>query len=82
MKKDHQVWTALMMVFQFGINMMVPIFMLTFFGVWLGEKTGINWLVIPLFFVGALAGFNNIYKMSRKFLKSDDKRKQNVKKNQ
>ena len=62
------------MVFQFGINMLVPIFICTFLGVWLGKKFDISWIVIPLFFVGAIAGGNNIYKMSKKFIDSQDKK--------
>ena len=75
-KKDDMlyVWDALIMVFQFGINMLVPIFICTFLGVWLGNKFDISWIVIPLFFVGAIAGGNNIYKMSKKFIDSQDKK--------
>ena len=75
-KKDDMryVLDALIMVFQFGINMLVPIFICTFLGVWLGKKFDISWIVIPLFFVGAIAGGNNIYKMSKKFIDSQDKK--------
>lgn len=75
-KKDDMryVWDALIMVFQFGINMLVPIFICTFLGVWIGKKFDISWIVIPLFFVGAIAGGNNIYKMSKKFIDSQDKK--------
>ena len=82
MKNDNkQIWDALIMVFQFGINMLVPIFMCTFLGVWIGEKTGITWITIPLFFVGALAGGKNIYRMAKKLMDSDNKDRKNVKKN-
>lgn len=62
---------ALMMVFELSINMLVPILLCTFFGVWLGEKTGINWLAVPFFFIGALAGYTSIFKRIRRFLKDD-----------
>jgi F0F1-type ATP synthase assembly protein I len=68
-KDDHSVWDALIMVFQFGINMIVPIFMCTLFGVWLGNKVGIDWLAIPFFFIGAIAGGQNVYRMAKKFMK-------------
>ena len=91
MKEHKDVWNALVMVFQFGINMIVPILMCTLFGVWIGEKydikwignkTGAAWVTVPLFFVGALAGGTNIYKMSKKLIESDSKGKtdRNVKK--
>ena len=54
--------------------MLVPIFICTFLGVWIGKKFDISWIVIPLFFVGAIAGGNNIYKMSKKFIDSQDKK--------
>ena len=80
MKKDFRMARdALLMVFQMGINMLVPIIMCTFAGVWLGNQLGIEWLALPFFFVGALAGYTSIFKMIRKFLKGVDKK--NVKKN-
>ena len=58
MKKDNkQVMNALVLVFQFGINMM-----------------------IPFFFIGALAGFTNIYKMARKLIEKDSRDDRYVKK--
>ena len=38
----------------------------------LGKKTGADWVTVPLFFLGAFAGANNIYRMVQKFLKSED----------
>ena len=40
MKRDNkkEVMNALIMVFQFGINMIVPIFLCTLAGVWIGKK--------------------------------------------
>ncbi len=77
MKKDNNkdVWNALTMVLQFGINMIVPICLCTFVGIWLGKKIEAEWIVIPLFFVGALAGFTNIYKLSRRFFQKEEQNK-------
>ena len=36
------------------------------FGIWLGRKYDMLWIVIPLFIMGALAGFTNIFKMAKK----------------
>ena len=51
-------------------------------GVWIGEKYDIPVITIPLFIVGALAGFTNIYKMTKKIygLDKQDRKKENVKK--
>ena len=51
--------------------MIVPIVMCTMLGVWLGEKYDISWITIPLFIMGALAGFTNIFKMARKVYGQD-----------
>lgn len=77
MKKKNEnrmIMDALIMVFQFGINMIVPTFICTLAGVWIGEKTGAKWIAIPLFFIGAIAGGNNIYKMAKRFIDSDKDR--------
>lgn len=79
-KSDRQVWDALIMVFQFGINMIVPIFLCTLAGAWIGERTGHTWVAVPLFFVGALAGFTNVYRMAKGLIDTDDKGKKDVKK--
>lgn len=80
---NREIVQALAMVLQFGINMLVPIAMCTIFGMWIGNKFNMEWIVIPLFFMGALAGYTNIYKMVKGFLKDKDtKRKNDAKKNQ
>ena len=70
-KEDRQVWEAMTMVFQFGLNMLVPIFLCTMLGVWVSEKIVGSWLVIIFFFVGALAGYTNIFKMAKRLMKDD-----------
>ena len=72
----REVANALMMVLQFSINMLVPILACTFIGVYIGDRTGINWICIPLFFVGALAGFKNIYRMVKKTIGEDERNKE------
>ncbi len=79
-RKNSQVWDALIMILQFGINMIVPILLCTLLGVWLGQKTGHTWIVIPLFFMGALAGGTNIYRMVKKYLQAHDRDRNHVKK--
>ena len=72
MKKDNRsVIQTLTLIFQFGISIL---------GVWLGNLTGINWLMIPFFFMGALAGFTNIYKTVRKLYRQEEKKENHVKK--
>ena len=54
------------LILQFGLNMIVPIVMCTLLGAWLGKKYGMPIITVPLFIMGALAGFNNIFKMAKK----------------
>lgn len=74
MKKQNNriIVEAFSMVSQFTINMLVPIGVCVAIGVWLGDKYNIDWIVIPLFFLGAAAGYNSIYRMIKKFLKNPD----------
>lgn len=65
-KARRQTLQSLVMITQFGIQMMVPIFLCTFLGIWIDKKADTSYWVIILFFVGALAGFNNIYRLVKK----------------
>ena len=69
------VLAAFTYVFQFGINMLVPIFLCTFAGVFIGRITGADWVVVPLFFVGALAGARNTYIQAKKLYDRGDHKK-------
>ena len=81
MKYKKNVWQALAMVTQFGINMIVPILMCTMFGVYIGKKFDMLFIVAPLFVIGALAGFRNIFVMAKKiFEQESDRDTKNVKK--
>ncbi len=71
MKYDKSVYRSLALITQFGINMLVPVFLCTFVGIWLGRKFSIEWIVIPLFIMGALAGFRNIFIMAKKIYEKD-----------
>lgn len=64
-KYDKEVYRSLTLITQFGINMLVPIFLCTFLGIFLDKKLGTSFLVIVLFFIGALAGARNIYIFAR-----------------
>ena len=85
MKKvnKREITESFSMVLQFGLNMITPIALCIALGVWVGNKYDMDWVVIPLFFVGALAGYNSIFRMVQKYLKKKDpqtKKEQDVKK--
>lgn len=66
MKNQRKVFQSLTLILQFGLNMIVPIVMCALLGAWLGKKYGMPIITVPLFIMGALAGFNNIFKMAKK----------------
>lgn len=79
MGKNRKVFQCLTLILQFGLNMIVPILLCTMLGVWLGNKYDIPIITVPLFIVGTLAGFTNIFKMAKKIYGQDSDRN-NVKK--
>ena len=64
MKHRKNSFRSLTTISQFGINMIVPIFGCSFFGMYLDRKFGTSFIMILLFFLGAAAGFRNIYIMA------------------
>lgn len=74
MKNKKKVFQAFTMVIQFSFNMLVPIIMCTLFGAWLGQKIHVPVIAILFFFMGAFAGFRNIYIMAKKIYQDDKKR--------
>lgn len=71
-KYNKSVYQSLALITQFGINMLVPVFLCSFAGIWLDKKLGTSFWMILLFFVGALAGFRNIYIMAKRIYDSKD----------
>jgi len=63
---DKSVYRSLVLVTQFGINMLVPICMMTALGIFLDNQFGTSFWMVILFFIGAVAGGQNIYKMAKK----------------
>lgn len=65
-KYNRNVYQALTMITQFGINMLVPIFLCSFAGMFLDRKFGTSFWMILLFFVGTLAGFTNVFRFAKR----------------
>ncbi|MDE6221889.1 MAG: AtpZ/AtpI family protein [Lachnospiraceae bacterium] len=72
-KYKKSVYQSLAVLTQFGINMLVPIFLCSFAGLFLDRKLGTAFMFVLLFFVGALAGFRNIFILARKIYEGDNK---------
>ena len=63
---DRIIYQSLAMVMQFGLNMLVPICIMSALGIWIDGKLGTSWVTIVLFVVGAIAGGQNIYHMAKR----------------
>lgn len=74
MKNNRKTYRMLAYFMQFSINMLVPIFLCAFGGYFIDKKFGTNCFFIILFFVGALAGFRNIYVLAKKIMKDSDEK--------
>lgn len=69
MKFDRSVYQAMTMIMQFGINMLVPIFLCAALGGYLDKKLGTNFIFVIMFFIGALAGGYNVYRFAKGIFK-------------
>lgn len=67
------VYRSVAMITQFGINMLVPIFALSFLGIYLDRKLETSYWMILLFFIGALAGGRNVYRMAKQIYDRQDR---------
>lgn len=70
-KERQSTVRMLTLITQFGINMLVPIFLCFFAGYYLDQKLGTSYLIVVFFFIGALAGFRNVYIFARRMMKDD-----------
>lgn len=71
---DKSVYKSLALITQFGINMIVPIAMMCALGIWLDGYFETKWITPVLFFVGAIAGGQNIYRMAKSIYGKDVKK--------
>lgn len=73
-KYNRSVYQSLAVITQFGIYMLVPIFLCSFAGWYLDKKLDTAFWFVLLFFVGALAGFRNIFILAKKIYEGDSKK--------
>lgn len=70
---DKSVYRSLALVTQFGINMLVPICMMSALGIYLDKKFETSFLMILFFFIGALAGGQNVYRLVKRIYGTSEK---------
>ncbi len=73
-RKDDRKKTvrAFMLVTQLGLIMIVSMGMTTTLGIWLDRKLGTSFITVILFFVGAVAGGQSVYRMVKQFDEDDE----------
>lgn len=81
MKYNRSVFRSLTLISQFSINMLVPIFLCSFLGLYLDRKFETSYLFIILFFMGALAGFRNVYVLAVKIMNDKESSTRNDRRN-
>lgn len=72
-KYKKSVYQSLAVITQFGVNMLVPIFLCSFAGLYLDRRLGTAFWFVLLFFAGALAGFRNIFILAKKIYEGDQR---------
>ena len=77
---DRTVYQSLAMIFQFGINMVVPIVIMTALGIRIDNKMEKGYFTIVFFVVGAVAGGQNVYRMAKNIYHAPQKDKKEEKK--
>lgn len=63
---NRNVLRSLVLITQFGINMLVPICIMSALGIYLDRKFGKSYFMILLFCVGVIAGAQNIYRLAKR----------------
>ena len=63
---NKKVSQALILIMQFGINMVVPIALMCAFGIYLDRKFHTSFWTILFFILGAIAGAQNVFKMAKR----------------
>ena len=71
MRDNSKVVRSFSMITQFTIHMLVPIFMCSYGGYLLDKKCDTSFWFVLLFFIGALSGGRNVYRLAQKISDGD-----------
>jgi len=67
------VYRSLVLITQFGLNMLVPICLMSILGIYLDKRFDTSFLMILGFFIGALAGGQNVFRLASKVYGNSEK---------
>lgn len=68
-KENREIANALILILQISITMLVPILLCSLGGAWLDGKLGTKWIGVVGFILGAIAGFQNVYRLVKRYFK-------------
>ena len=71
MKYGKNVRQALVVITQFGIDMIVPITLCSIAGYYLDRHFGTSWIFVAMFFFGAVCGAWNVFRFARRIYSSE-----------
>lgn len=78
-KGNNNIIRSLSLISQFGIYMLVPIGGMSAGGYFLDKYFGTSWIIIVCFFVGAIAGGQNVYRLAMKVVsQKQDEPEENI----
>ena len=72
MRDKHGIGQAIVMITQLSINMLVPVFMCLFIGIWLDKQLGTGWLTLVFLILGIMGGIRGVYSLIHNILKQED----------
>lgn len=68
-KENREVLDMLVLILQIGITMLVPIVLCLLGGAWLDAYFETKWIAVAGFVLGVAAGFKNVYRLVKRYLK-------------
>ena len=72
MRDKHGIGQAIVMITQLSINMLVPVFMCLFIGIWLDKRLGTDWLTLVFLILGIMGGIRGVYSLIHNILEQED----------
>ena len=72
MRDKHGIGQAIVMITQLSINMLVPVFMCLFIGIWLDKRLSTGWLTLVFLILGIMGGIRGVYSLIHNILKQED----------
>lgn len=68
MKSERrEIVRSIFLILQIGIAMIAALIVGGVLGYVLGKELGMKWLILPGLFLGAVAGYQNVYRMVRRY---------------